>query len=244
MHSFSAQQRTACCGRASTSGRGLAPRPSHCSRVLRTVCAAAPALEHLGSPATRRAFLSVGVNGDDLIRATRMEPKLLTYAPERVHAIVGLLLDLGLTGSDLGRVLLRYPQAFQLPLETHAQPVVDFLREDMRLEPADVRALVTRFPFILGMNVKGQLRPQLAYLSSLGVPAESMPELVLSRPLVLGPGIETVITFLRRNGVARNQMHRLLRSYPLDYRVHFKNFSAAAPGSSSSGGRTRGLDSL
>ncbi|GLI64647.1 hypothetical protein VaNZ11_007973 [Volvox africanus] len=209
---------------------------------MRTICNANKEIDSLEVQPVRRAFLSVGVSADDLTRASRLEPALLNYTTDRLHDIIDLLLNLGLTGSDIGKVLIAFPQAFQLSLDHHAQPVVEFLRRDVGLGPSDVRALITRFPSILGMNVKGQLRPQVAYLASLGFSPETLPELVLSRPLVLGPGIETVISFLRRCGVPRSQMHRLLRSYPLDYRVHLKGYSAATPnrGSSSSGGSPPG----
>lgn len=91
---------------------------------------------------------------------------------------------------------------------------------------------------------QGQLRPQLAYLASLGVSRESLPQLVLARPLVLGPGIETVTSFLSRCGVPRSQLHRLLASYPLDYRVHLRvsvlggSSAGGGMGGSSSGGRS------
>ncbi|GLC45778.1 hypothetical protein PLESTB_001157000 [Pleodorina starrii] len=222
------------------------PATNTSDRQLHTRCYVEQDADPLEAHPVRLAFLSVGVSADDLHRASRLEPALLNYTTDRLHGIIDLLLNLGLSGSDIGKVLIAFPQAFQLSLDHHAQPVIEFLRRDVGLGPAEVRTLVTRFPSILGMNVKGQLRPQVAYLASLGFPQESLPELVLSRPLVLGPGIETVISFLRRSGLPRSQMHRLLRSYPLDYRVHLKSFSAAAPGhgygsgSSSSGGSPPG----
>ncbi len=59
------------------------------------------------------------------------------------------------------------------------------------------RSVIRRLPAVLGMNVKGQLRPQLAFLASLGVPCEEMGRLVLQRPLILGPGIDPVVAHLR-----------------------------------------------
>ncbi|GFR49595.1 hypothetical protein Agub_g11664 [Astrephomene gubernaculifera] len=231
--------------------RRLDPRHGVASDQLRiqrrkTRCYAMNNLGQIEPHPVRRAFLSIGVPEDDLHRASCLEPALLEYTTERLYAMLDLLLNLGLTGSDIGKVLIAFPQAFQLSTDHHAAPAVDFLRTDVGLGPAEVRAVVTRFPAVLGMNVKAQLRPQVAYLTSLGVPPESLRALVLSRPLVLGPGIESVISFLRRCGLPRTQMHRLLRSYPLDYRVHVKGFSAAAsggsspPGGGSGGGMGRG----
>ena len=59
--------------------------------------------------------------------------------------------------------------------------------------PEQVRTLVVRFPNVLGYDVKGHLRPHLAYLASLGVEQEQLQDLVLCRPQVLGPGIERLV---------------------------------------------------
>ncbi|KXZ53346.1 hypothetical protein GPECTOR_7g1241 [Gonium pectorale] len=230
---------------ASTSGRCSAavavPRPLGHSAFSRSVlplpgssrsrqlCCGAFKTQPVESNPVRKAFLDIGVSSDDWNRASRLEPELLSYGTERVHGILELLLELGLTNRDIGTVLIAFPQAFRLSLDHHAGPVVEFLRTDMGLSREQVVALVTRFPSILGMNVKGQLRPQLAFLASLGVPPEAVPGLVLARPLVLGPGIESVTTFLRRCGVPRQQMARLLKSYPIDYRLHIRGLSAPGP---------------
>lgn len=58
-----------------------------------------------------------------------------------------------------------------------------------------------------------------------------LPSLVLVRPLVLGEGIESVVRFLKRAGVPRTQVYRLLASYPLDYGLAFERYAGggAAP---------------
>ncbi|KAG2492781.1 hypothetical protein HYH03_008942 [Edaphochlamys debaryana] len=225
----------------STSGRHLASvcpdRGLVSARAIRTSRPPPPPVEQ--EHPVERAFLCYGVPTSSIERAERLEPALLDYRLERVWPMLDLLLDLGLTGSDLGKVLITNPRVFQLSPEHHARPVVDFLRHDIGLDTQGLRALVTRFPAVLGMNVQGQLRPQLAYLNSLGLCHDTLAELVLSRPLVLGPGIETVTNFLRRCGVPRAQMGRLIRSYPIDYKVHWKGIQLVVPGfpdSSSSSG--------
>eukprot|EP00198_Chlamydomonas_reinhardtii_P004588 XP_001693924.1 mitochondrial transcription termination factor [Chlamydomonas reinhardtii] len=225
---------------ASTSGRPCA-RPAGDSRRSLRCYSYTTGSSSLESHPVKRAFLSIGVSPNDLERAARLEPSVLAVDKlDRLHGMIDLLLGASLSPSDIGQVLLAYPQAFQLSLD-RAREVLDFLRDDMHLSESQVRTVLTRYPSILNMNVKGQLRPQVAYLNSLGVGPESLPELVLSRPLVLGPGIDTVITFLKRLGVPRSQMHRMLRSCPLDYRVQFKSFSAAAPGGSSSSSSSGGM---
>lgn len=58
----------------------------------------------------RRAFLSIGVSNDDWNRATRLDQGIIDYKPDRVYAMIDLLLDAGLTGSDIAQILLAYPQ--------------------------------------------------------------------------------------------------------------------------------------
>jgi structural maintenance of chromosome 2 len=79
------------------------------------------------------------------------------------------------------------------------------------LEEAEARQMVVRFPQLLCANVKAQLRPQLAVLSSLGIDREA----IRKRPLLLSEGIETVMKFLRLCGVPRSDLRKLLRSYPI-----------------------------
>lgn len=112
-------------------------------------------------------------------------------------------------------------------MDTDINPVLTFLRADVGLTTHDVKALVTSFPVVLSYNVKAHLRPTLAYLISLGVSEEIVPQVVLARPLLLGEGLDTLVRFLRGRGVPRMQVHRLLRSYPLDYRLHFRGIEAA-----------------
>jgi hypothetical protein len=82
-----------------------------------------------------------------------------------------------------------------------------------------VRTLV-RFPHVLGYDVKGHLRPHLAYLASLGVEQEQLQDLVLCRPQVLGPGIEKLVYWLTLYfQVPRKLVGRLLRTYPFDYQI-------------------------
>jgi hypothetical protein len=49
-----------------------------------------------------------------------------------------------------------------------------------------IRAQVTRFPQVFSFSVKAHLRPQLAYLSSLGVDPQQLRDYVVARPSLLG----------------------------------------------------------
>lgn len=83
--------------------------PAHIQRVHVNCCTKQDA-DALESHSVRRAFQSVGVTADDLNRASRLEPALLSYTTDRLNGILDLLLGLGLTGSDVGKVLIAYPQ--------------------------------------------------------------------------------------------------------------------------------------
>ncbi len=52
--------------------------------------------------------------------------------------------------------------------------------------PRTVWLQLTRFPQVFSYSVKAHLRPQLAYLESLGVPHDELRDYVVARPLLLG----------------------------------------------------------
>lgn len=55
----------------------------------------------------------------------------------------------------------------------------------MPITSLQVASTITRFPFVLTYGVKSHLRPQLAYLASLGFEPQELRALVLARPQVL-----------------------------------------------------------
>jgi len=160
-----------------------------------------------------------GVEESDLARAEYLFPQLHRLSYERAQEVLSMLLDLGLDGTDITRICLKWPQVFGARPE-QVSDVMAFLRQELGLSEPDMRTLLSRFPQVLSYNVKAHLMPQLAYLGSLGV--QDIPRLVRERPTVLGEGIEVVIRFLQLCGVQRKQVHLLLRSYPLDYSLQFK----------------------
>lgn len=60
----------------------------------------------------------------------------------------------------------------------------------------------------------------MAYLQSLG--EADLPGLVRARPAVLGEGIEAVVRFLQLCRVQRREVHRMLRSYPMEYAMKLR----------------------
>lgn len=171
----------------------------------------------------RQLFLDIGVPSQDLIRAEALAPEAFCVVRGgRARAVLEMLLEHGLSAADVSQVLLKWPQAFDYDVGRDIQPVLDFLRMDLGLTTHDIRKLLTAFPVVLSYNVKAHLRPQLAYLHSLGVGEEVLPKVVLQRPLLLGEGLDTLVQHLKRRGVPRTQMYRLLRSLPIDYCLQFK----------------------
>lgn len=69
----------------------------------------------------KRAFLSIGVSPNDLERAARLEPSVLAVDKlDRLHGMIDLLLGASLSPSDIGQVLLAYPQVRESVVSTRA----------------------------------------------------------------------------------------------------------------------------
>lgn len=153
------------------------------------------------------------------------------------EAVSMLKMLVGCTSNDLSVLITTYPQIFLVPLDRLPE-LLSFLAEDLGIsDPEGQRRVLVNFPQILRYDVKGFLRPQLAFLRSLG--ETDLGGLVRARPAVLGLGIErSVIRFLQmRRRVPRRMIASLLRSFPVDYQVHLHAPEALGGGGGGGGKR-------
>uniref|UniRef100_A0A7S0WTB5 Uncharacterized protein n=1 Tax=Chlamydomonas leiostraca TaxID=1034604 RepID=A0A7S0WTB5_9CHLO len=222
--------------RASTSGRSHAHCGHSQQRMLltrttprvraqsRKLCVVPKAF----TSSCRELLREYGSIGDDTYsRVNALHGGLLDDIPadtKLMPVLHHLTNNIGLSSQQLQTVLVKHPKVFTYALDD-VQDVTAFLTNDLGLSQPDVQAVVSRYPAVFSYSVKGHLRPQLAYLTSLGV--QDVAAAVVARPMLLGEGIETVIRFLKVCGVPRRQMASLIVTYPIDYCCRFI-FSAQA----------------
>lgn len=140
---------------------------------------------------------------------------------DRAQSMLMYLLDMGLPLESVERMWGRCPELVltqHFTLNDKVKPAMAFLLEELNFSREEVLGIITRFPFVLTYGVKSHLRPQVAFLLSLGVSQEELNGLILSRPQVLGAGIDSVVEYLKRSrGIKRHDIGKLLETWPVDY---------------------------
>lgn len=190
------------------------------SRSNRFCPAATSCLESPNDTSAEVFLTTHGISADAVSKAAFFYPEVLALDVERrVEPAFSYLQQLGLTAADLQSMLVDHPQVFSYDVEDRLKAVVEFLMAKAGLDLPGVLHVIRRYPHVFSLDVRGYLQPQLAFLFSLGLPNEELSELILTRPLVLGPGIDSVVKFLLQMGCPRKKVNKLLRTYPLDYSV-------------------------
>ncbi|GBF88026.1 hypothetical protein Rsub_00738 [Raphidocelis subcapitata] len=165
-----------------------------------------------------------GLSSATLQSAVARMPELAApgAAAERVEPILELLRREGFREpGQLDALLLKCPQVVTY-CRSRAEESLQFLSEDLLLDAPQRAEVVRRFPQVLGYGVRSFLRPQLAFLKSMGVDEADLPALVMARPQVLGSNILRVTRWLTRYvRLPRQKVGCVLHLYPIDYSAAF-----------------------
>ncbi|GAX83984.1 hypothetical protein CEUSTIGMA_g11409.t1 [Chlamydomonas eustigma] len=143
-------------------------------------------------------------------------PEIVRVSPSKLHQCQYFFGSLGFTTGELKKTILKNPKVLLEDLD-HALDVFRFLEGSLGLSQEELKEVIVRCPYILSYNLQGHIKPQLAYLESLGEP--NLRDLVVCRPEVLSHHIDDVVNFLLLCRLPRRHVHKLLRSYPMDYSV-------------------------
>lgn len=92
-------------------------------------------------------------------------PRLLTHSLIKIKHVVGYLrFELGLSGSQVKRVLYQAPQVVGLNAENNLRSKVDFLRREFSLNDEQLKGVVAGMPTLLVLSVARNLEPKAKYL--------------------------------------------------------------------------------
>jgi len=93
-------------------------------------------------------------------------PRLMTHSLIKIKHVVGYLrFELGLSGSQVKRVLYQAPQVVGLNAEKNLRSKVDFLRREFSLNDDQLKGVVAGMPTLLVLSVARNLEPKAKYLS-------------------------------------------------------------------------------
>ena len=135
-----------------------------------------PVAQHL------RAF---GVSDKAIQKATNAFPAVTRLvSATNLDALLCYLQDeLGLSVTQLGKLIAGYPQLLGLSLQANVRPTADFFEE----LGANSTRMISRHPQLLGLSLESNLRPTVHYLQSIGV---DVGRAINVHPALLSLGLE------------------------------------------------------
>lgn len=118
-------------------------------------------------------------------------PRLWTYSLRKIKHVVGYLrYEVGLTGSQVKRVLFQAPQVISLR-EGHLKEKLDYLQVAFELTELQVQRVIVGMPTLLVLSLSSNLQPKRDYfLRAFDNDLNAVGEAVLRLPTLLGYSLD------------------------------------------------------
>ncbi|KAJ0041435.1 hypothetical protein Pint_26836 [Pistacia integerrima] len=105
-------------------------------------------------------------------------PGLLSHSRQKVQAVINFLLELGLSGNSIGKVLTRYPRIVSYSVEDNLRPTAEYFKG----LGVNVAIVVHRFPVSLWLSIEGNLKPVTKFFYERGFSVEDIGTMVSRLP--------------------------------------------------------------
>eukprot|EP00850_Spirogloea_muscicola_P001022 SM000004S14892 [mRNA] locus=s4:32935:43984:- [translate_table: standard] len=171
---------------------------------------------------TFKYLQSLGVPAERIGYMFRRHPSLMRNRGN-FEQKADFLMQLGLHGEGLAKVVSRAPQLLALSVEENLRPAVKFLNS-LGLEGSDLVKVLQKRPQLLGFTER-KLRANLAFLEELGLNELEMRKLVNKGPVLLTLSIDNNLIptrdFFYSKGFSRDDLATMLIRLPglLGYKV-------------------------
>eukprot|EP00527_Entomoneis_sp_CCMP2396_P005092 CAMPEP_0198146132 /NCGR_PEP_ID=MMETSP1443-20131203/27601_1 /TAXON_ID=186043 /ORGANISM="Entomoneis sp., Strain CCMP2396" /LENGTH=334 /DNA_ID=CAMNT_0043809979 /DNA_START=1 /DNA_END=1002 /DNA_ORIENTATION=- len=122
-------------------------------------------------------------------------PKLVSNSLSKIkHMVVFLRYEIGLTGTQVKRVLYQAPQVLGLR-DANVRDKVQFLEKAFDFDAEELQSVLSGMPRLLVLNVQRNLKPKILYLrQAFDGNQESLRSAILRLPPLLGYSLEQRIT--------------------------------------------------
>ncbi len=118
-------------------------------------------------------------------------PRIVTYSlPKTKHAVGYFRFELGMSASQVKRVLYGAPSLVGLNTDVNVKRKVEFLQTSLGLSDDQLRTLVATMPSLLVLNSDINLQPKLDYLRDTLQSDSVLRDTVLRLPTLLGYSLE------------------------------------------------------
>lgn len=124
-------------------------------------------------------FIQSGLDKTNIKDIVSFEPKLLLSDAEKtLKPKVSFFQELGLSGSDLVKVITANPFVFSRGLHTYIMPCINYLRTVLKNDEKVVRAL-KKTSWLLSCPSSGRMKSNILFLQKCGISDKRIEKLIL-----------------------------------------------------------------
>ena len=124
---------------------------------------------------------------------------------------------LGLSESQVAKVILQRPQVLGYSIEANLKPTVDWIK-GLGLSQSQVTKVIARSPPVLGLSIEANLKPKVEWLKGLGLGQSQVAKVIVQRPHVLGYSIEAnlkpTVEWMKGQGLSQSQVTKVIARSP------------------------------
>eukprot|EP00439_Symbiodinium_sp_Y106_P043570 s3089_g5.t1 len=124
---------------------------------------------------------------------------------------------LGLSESQVAKVILKRPQVLGYSIEANLKPTVDWVK-GLGLSQSQVAKVIVGHPAVLGYSVDANLKPTVEWVKGLGLSQSQVAKVILQRPQVLGYSIEAnlkpTVDWIKGLGLSQSQVTKVIATCP------------------------------
>ncbi|KAK8629134.1 hypothetical protein V6N13_077988 [Hibiscus sabdariffa] len=157
----------------------------------------------------RRMMMHLSIRSDEDVQQT------LSFF-EKIEARRGGLEMLASLDDSFRFLLESFPRLLLLPVESHLEPIVDFL-ENVRVPRRSMGKVFLLFPPILFCKIQG-IKSKVSAFEKVGAANEDIGKMLLKYPWILSTSIqenyEQILLFFEEEKIPKSSVDRAIRSWP------------------------------
>ncbi|GMH41154.1 hypothetical protein BSKO_09064 [Bryopsis sp. KO-2023] len=138
-------------------------------------------------------------------------------AEETVRPALQFLIELGVSHTDLERMVIRFPKTLTFSVKTNMVPKVEYYRS-LGLTDANIVSMVKMLPQLLCYKLETNIRPGIEYLKGLGLHEEDVLKVIVKYPALLGlsltQNMEPTLGFFLSQGASKEKVALLVKRIP------------------------------
>ena len=124
---------------------------------------------------------------------------------------------LGLSQSQVSKVIATFPQALGLSIDANLKPTVEWMK-GLGLSQLQVAKVIATFPQVLGLSIEANLNKKIEWIKGLGLSQSQVAKVIATFPSVLGLSIEEnlkpTVDWVKGLGLSQSQVSKVIARFP------------------------------